>query len=71
MNGVAAQEIVDEWNACYPVGTKVRYWTGTREGEGALSATRTEARVLGGHTPIIWIEHVAGCLALSHVKAEP
>lgn len=65
---VAAQEIVDEFNATYPVGAPVRYWTGTKDGPGKPSKTRTQARVLGGHTPIVWVEDVAGCLALSHVE---
>ena len=55
------------FNARYPIGTAVRYWTGVREGEGKLSHTRSIAEVLGGHTAVVWIEGESGCVALSHV----
>jgi hypothetical protein len=62
------QNLVDAWNRDCPVGTRVRYWTLAREGEGRVSTTRSKAEVLSGHTAVVWIEGVAGCVALSHVK---
>ena len=62
------QKLVDTWNRDCLIGTRVRYWTGVREGEGKVSTTRSKAEVLGGHTAVVWIEGVAGCVALSHVK---
>lgn len=64
-NGLAAK-----WNKTFPVGTRVRYWTGVREGVGKVSTTKTEADLLGGHTAVVWIEGESGCVALSHVEPE-
>ena len=57
------------FNAAYRVGTLCRYWTGEREGEGKIAATRSEAQMLSGHTAVVWLEGVSGCVALSHVEA--
>ncbi|MEU4231122.1 hypothetical protein AB0F17_43095 [Nonomuraea sp. NPDC026600] len=59
---------MEEWNAAYPVGQPVRYWTGWREGEGRRSRTRTPAQLLGGHTAVVWMEGESSCVALSHVE---
>jgi hypothetical protein len=45
------------------VGTRVRYWKGLREGEGAVSHTRSRAQFGGGHG-----SGVAGSISLSHVE---
>lgn len=68
---MSGKALVRKWNKSFPIGTKVRYWTGVREGIGNISTTRTEAQFLGGHTPIVWIEGVSGCVALSHVEPIP
>lgn len=60
--------VVAAFNAANPVGTPVRYWTGAREGEGRTSVTRTEAQVLSGHTPVVWVEGHGACIALTHVQ---
>ncbi len=59
---------VEKFNATCPVGTDVRFWPGAREGDGIASKTRSEAQVLSGHTPVVWVENYAGCIALTHVK---
>lgn len=61
---------VDRFNELHPVGTRVRYWTGVREGEGRKGVTTHEATLLGGHTPVAWIEGARGCVALTHVEVE-
>jgi hypothetical protein len=58
-----------EWNRVHAVGTKVRYWTGAREGAGKESVTRGPAGVLGCHTAVVWVENESSCIALSHVLA--
>ncbi|GAA2411073.1 hypothetical protein GCM10010404_81230 [Nonomuraea africana] len=59
---------IDGWNAAVLVGTPVRYWSGYREGEGKTSRTRSTAQLLGGHTAVVWLEDVAGCVSLTHVE---
>jgi hypothetical protein len=63
--------LAHKWNRRFPVGTRVRYWTGVREGLGKISKTRTVAQVLGGHTAVVWLEDHNACVALSHVEPEP
>jgi hypothetical protein len=59
------------WNAAHPEGTYVRYWTGAREGAGQTGRTRSTARVLGGHTAVVWVTGHGACIALTHVQPEP
>jgi hypothetical protein len=61
--------IAEAWNDAHPTGTPVRYWPGLREGEGIESMTRSHATVLGGHTPVVWVEGRGDCIALTHVEA--
>ena len=61
------QHQVDEFNLKYPVGTNVKYWPGTRHSVPKLGKTWTDARVMGGHTPVVYVEG-AGAIALSHVE---
>jgi hypothetical protein len=51
-----------------PIGTPVRYWTGYREGAGRLGRTRTTVQLLGGHTPVVWVEDEASCIAMTHIE---
>ena len=63
------ERAVKEFNRESPIGTQVRFWPGTREGQGKVSKTSSVASVLGGHTPVVWVEDYAGCIALTHVEA--
>jgi hypothetical protein len=68
---VSAAKLVAMWNERFPVGTPVTYWPGRREGHGQLTTTSSEAQLLGGHTPVVWLYDVSGCVALSHVEPLP
>jgi hypothetical protein len=55
------------WNALHPAAVLVQYWKGVRRGEPSGTAhTRSRASVVGD-SAVVWIEGVAGCIALSHV----
>ena len=58
---------VEEFNARFPVGTPVLYWPGLREGDGRESVTRSEAWLMGGHTPVVMVDGYPGGIALTHV----
>lgn len=60
--------VVAAWNERYPVGTPVHYWRGVRHGEPRTGTTRTAAQLLGGHTPVVWIDGTSGAIALTHVQ---
>lgn len=73
---LSAQALADKFNRQFPVGTRVRYWTGAREGMGKVSVTRSEAQVLGGHTAVVWVDGYRdgdppACIALSHIQPLP
>ncbi len=63
-----SQNVVDEFNRSHPIGTTVVFWPADRSGPGRSGVTRTEAWLLGGHTPVVKITGKPGCVALSHVK---
>jgi hypothetical protein len=71
MTTPTAQEVIDAFNRDNMVGAHVQYWTGAREGRGKFSTTRTVARLLGGHTPVVWMAGEASCVALAHVEPVP
>jgi len=50
------------------ISSKIEYWPGIREGKGITSKTRSEAQLLGGHTPVVWVEDQSGCIALTHIR---
>lgn len=62
---------IAQFNSVCPVGTPVLYWPGDRRDEGRKSATRSEAWLLGGHTPVVMVEGYAGGIALTHVMPFP
>lgn len=62
------QAEIDRFNKKCPVGGKVRYWTGLREGEGVESTTRSEAQAIGNHTAVVWVEGHSACITLSHIE---
>lgn len=61
--------MVNEWNRLHSVGTPVIYYKDNRAEPGNESKTRTPATLLGGHTAVVFVEGVAGCIALIHVEA--
>jgi hypothetical protein len=61
-------DVIVAFNQRHEVGTQVRYWRGTRDDEPCVSTTRTGARLLSGHTPIVWVEGDSSCIALTHVE---
>ena len=54
---------VDAWNETNRIGTPVEY----RSDNGSVVRT-LRARGLGGHTAVIWLEGVTGCVDLDRVK---
>lgn len=57
-----------EWNSRYTVGTVVRYHPVIGEHENIPTRTRSVAQVLGGHTAVIFVDLVTGCVALEAVE---
>ena len=63
-----AQREADLFNARYPVGTLVKYWTWVKEGEPTgVAPTRHHATVVSEHA-VAWMAGVVGCVSLSHVE---
>ena len=62
---------VAQFNSLVPEGSPVLFWPGERTGEGRPSRTRSEAWLLGGHTPVVMVEGYAGGIALTHVCPIP
>ena len=56
---------IENFNLKHPPGSRVRYWTGKRDGVARFGNTRTEAQMMC-NTPVVWITG-AGAVALSHV----
>lgn len=63
----AQERDVTTWNAEVSVGAPVYY----RKDDNSIVAThtRTEAQMLSGHTAVVWLENVRGCVALDRVSA--
>lgn len=61
------QRLVDAWNARNDVGCKVTVQLDN--GATKETITRSDARLLSGHTSVIFLEGVSGCCCLDRVKA--
>lgn len=60
------------WNARHPVGTPVtRYKLIDPLREGSPTKTRSEASILGGHSAVVCVEGVSGCVLLQSVVPLP
>lgn len=55
-----------QFNEKYPVGTLVRYFPVKGEPEFREGHTTTTARVLSGHTSVVWLDSESGCVCLDH-----
>jgi hypothetical protein len=64
----AAEREAREWNEKHPIGTPVRFWSGTREGAGSTGETRSGAFVQCDHASVL-VTGSAGSIALSHVES--
>lgn len=63
------QQQCDDWNAKNRVGCNVVL---TKDnGEQYPSVTTSEARVLSGHSAVIWVKGISGCYLLDRVKRMP
>ena len=58
-------QMVTNWNDNYAVGQKVRVKRDS--GDLLVTTTASEAELLGGHTPVIWLDGISGCYALDRV----
>lgn len=59
------REIVDWWNLTYPVGADVIFcWS---NGHLTDAKTTAPAQMLGGITPVIWVDAAPGPVALCRV----
>ena len=66
MNGMLKEQQVEAFNLEHPVGSPV---TVRMDGGGILdTAVKHPAQVLGGHTPVVWLDGISGCYALSRVR---
>lgn len=66
---VKKQARCDEFNAKYPVGTAVEAFPGfiSAATSKKVSKTSSPATLLGGHTPVVWLECGGGAISLTHV----
>lgn len=62
---IGGQTKCDRWNRTHAIGTPVRLRTDG--GDTIETATRSEAYMLSGHTPVIFLEGIVGCYMLDRV----
>lgn len=64
------QRQCDAWNARIKVGDLVEYRSVIGLSPPLLYKTRSEASVLSGHTPVVWLEGKSGCVCIDHCAAK-
>ena len=69
-NPKALQRRCDRFNELHPVGAAVRYHPVIGEKKHRETKTRSAARVLSGHSPVVWVEGEAGCVHLDAITVE-
>jgi len=63
--GDCVQDLVDAWNQDVRIGDLVEFRNFQNDPPRCLR-TRTAASILGGHTAVVWLEGVGGCVAIGH-----
>lgn len=62
---------VDSFNSKNPVGTPVIYTSVKGDPTTAKTTkTRSEAWVLSGHSAVVMVEGVSGCVLVSHIAVQ-
>lgn len=59
---------IKKWNDAYPLGQHVYYRRDL--GQIVETVTRSRAELLNGHTAVIWLSGISGCVALERVSAK-
>lgn len=59
--------LIRDWNEAHPIGTDVIFRRDV--GEPLETKTCSRAQLLNGHTAVIWLDGVSGCVALDRVSA--
>lgn len=62
------EETCDRWNQRYPVGTPVVYHPVLGERAGHETKTTSPASILSGHSAVLFVEGVSGCVALEALE---
>ena len=62
---IEKQRMVENWNRKFIPGQKVKVKLDS--GTEKVTTTKTNAELLGGHTPAIFLEGISGCYALDRV----
>lgn len=56
---------VEKWNSANQVGVSVDYRS-FKGAEPKRTVTTSPAQVLGGHTAVVFLEGISGCVDISH-----
>ena len=60
---------VEKFNARYSVGDALWAYRGIVRENPIAVTLRAPAELLGGHTPVAWVDGTSGCIALTHLEA--
>lgn len=64
----AMKRAVDQFNGRHKLGDPLWAYRG-QIGDNPIAVTlRTPAEILGGHTPVAWVDGTSGCIALTHLR---
>lgn len=62
------QRAVDDFNRQHAIGAPFWAHRGVR-GDNPIAVTlKAPAELLGGHTPVAWLDGTSGCIALTHLE---
>ena len=65
MTKEADESICKAFNQLHPVGSSAIYVND--DGDRTVTKIKSPAKMLGGHTPVIWLEDVRGAYLLSRI----
>lgn len=59
-------KVINDWNTKHTIGTPVHV---TKDnGDILATVTTSEAMLLGGYVPVVWVEGIRGCYLLNRVQ---
>jgi hypothetical protein len=63
--------ICDDFSAAHPISSTIKVWPGAINEKPPVEViVQSEAQILGGHTPVVYVSGGHGCIVLNHVMKE-
>lgn len=58
---------IEKFNASFPIGTEVIFKNLIGDSNRVITKVKSKAFLLSGHTPVVFLDNIQGCVSIEHV----